>query len=107
MSRRKKVYQKEKYFKLKSRRLERGKILILAAFLTEYFVLLIIQDLGCKLVNSLIFLAKAQTKSITGVKGKNRWQSLVPHIHIKESVGSYTASTNISSSFNFKQLQFP
>ena len=37
--------------------------------------------------------------------GKNRWQSLVPHF--KESVGSYTASTYKSSSFNFNELQFP
>ena len=75
-------------------RMECGKIRTLAAFLTEYFVLLKFDD-----------HTRFRLKFPLHYSGKNRWQSLVPHF--KESVGSYTASTYKSSSFNFNELQFP
>ena len=71
--------------------MECGKIRTLAAFLTEYFVLLKFDD-----------HTRFRLKFPLHYSGKNRWQSLVPHF--KESVGSYTASTYWKLLIQFQRI---
>ena len=106
-SRRKKVYQKEKYFKLKSRSffqdwsVERFWNCKLAAFLTDYFVLLNFDDHTRFRFQIPYFFSQSPKVNALPVSDGNLWSLILKKVSEVTQQAPIKAPHSISTSYNF------